>query len=360
MNIGSSSSGSSSTVTATSSVTGSTYNNYCDPFYPNGGSSSWASYLPPPPPPPPASSVGSLAGPSGPSTSTSGSTSGLDASCYYNHGTAGKPYHPHHHHHHHYTSISHQRRKRRVLFTQQQVYELEKQFRTRRYLTAQEREQLASIIALTPTQVKIWFQNHRYKCKRQQKEKSMSESPGSTESNHQVNCDVNSNDGNTVTGNTHNPPKLQTKSTGLSSNSLLNYHHSSEHPGNHHQSQRSSSPRQIAVPVLVKDGKSLIPSECPTSNESQVKQEMTFTGPPLVSSSSFTLHNQQSIAPYHPYHHHHHHHHPFSGPPNPNPMGPSICHPFASSNTFPLGHHHQSHVTSADPHHEFLLRSAHW
>ncbi|CAJ0586107.1 unnamed protein product, partial [Mesorhabditis spiculigera] len=68
-----------------------------------------------------------------------------------------------------------QRRKRRVLFSQAQVYELERQFKQKKYLTAPEREQLAHTIHLTPTQVKIWFQNHRYKCKRQEKEKAMTE-----------------------------------------------------------------------------------------------------------------------------------------------------------------------------------------
>lgn len=64
-----------------------------------------------------------------------------------------------------------QRRKRRVLFSQQQVYELERRFKQQKYLSAPERENLASIIHLTPTQVKIWFQNHRYKCKRAQRDK---------------------------------------------------------------------------------------------------------------------------------------------------------------------------------------------
>lgn len=45
------------------------------------------------------------------------------------------------------------RRKRRVLFTQQQVMELEKQFRVKKYLNAQERESLAATIGLKPTQV---------------------------------------------------------------------------------------------------------------------------------------------------------------------------------------------------------------
>ncbi|KAK6019415.1 homeobox domain protein, partial [Ostertagia ostertagi] len=79
------------------------------------------------------------------------------------------------------------RRKRRVLFTQQQVNELERQFRHKKYLSAQDRELLAKNIGLSPTQVKIWFQNQRYKHKRQDKERAMSkgggrensESPGS-------------------------------------------------------------------------------------------------------------------------------------------------------------------------------------
>ncbi|KAG8338571.1 homeobox protein [Homalodisca vitripennis] len=62
-----------------------------------------------------------------------------------------------------------------------QTYELERRFRQQRYLSAPEREHLASIIHLTPTQVKIWFQNHRYKTKRAQQEKGMHMEPhGST------------------------------------------------------------------------------------------------------------------------------------------------------------------------------------
>lgn len=58
------------------------------------------------------------------------------------------------------------KRKRRVLFTKSQTFELERRFRQQRYLSAPEREHLAQLIGLTPTQVKIWFQNHRYKTKR--------------------------------------------------------------------------------------------------------------------------------------------------------------------------------------------------
>ena len=63
-----------------------------------------------------------------------------------------------------------QRRKRRVLFSQAQIFELERRFKQQRYLSAPDREHFAHAIGLTPTQVKIWFQNHRYKTKRAHKE----------------------------------------------------------------------------------------------------------------------------------------------------------------------------------------------
>ncbi|XP_034726822.1 NK2 transcription factor related 7 [Etheostoma cragini] len=65
------------------------------------------------------------------------------------------------------------RRKPRVLFSQSQVSELERRFRQQRYLSAPEREHLARVLTLTSTQVKIWFQNRRYKCKRQRQDKSL-------------------------------------------------------------------------------------------------------------------------------------------------------------------------------------------
>ncbi|KAG6449078.1 hypothetical protein O3G_MSEX005872 [Manduca sexta] len=58
------------------------------------------------------------------------------------------------------------KRKPRILFSQNQVHALEVRFRNQKYLTAPEREQLAVTLNLSPTQVKIWFQNRRYKSKR--------------------------------------------------------------------------------------------------------------------------------------------------------------------------------------------------
>lgn len=134
-----------------------------------------------------------------------------------------------------------QRRKRRVLFSQAQVYELERRFKQQKYLSAPEREHLAQLISLTPTQVKIWFQNHRYKMKRATKEKALADS----------------NSGNGTSNNNNN-------------NSSSNSCH--------------SSPRRVAVPVLVKDGK-----PCNGSSSAEVKQECD-DDKKLHSSSSRSLH----------------------------------------------------------------------
>lgn len=136
-----------------------------------------------------------------------------------------------------------QRRKRRVLFTQAQVYELERRFKQQKYLSAPEIEQLAALIHLTPTQVKIWFQNHRYKMKRAAKEKAMSEQ-------------------------------------GSSANS-----------------QSVGSPRRVAVPVLVKDGK-----PCPNGDDqdSTTHAQSTPSTTPIASSQA------QPSAVHHAAHHDHH------------------------------------------------------
>lgn len=62
------------------------------------------------------------------------------------------------------------KKKRRILFSKAQVFQLESRFRVQKYLSAVERDQLARMINLTPSQVKIWFQNHRYKSRQQIKQ----------------------------------------------------------------------------------------------------------------------------------------------------------------------------------------------
>lgn len=48
-----------------------------------------------------------------------------------------------------------------------QVYELEYRFKQQRYLSSNERDQMAASLRMTSQQVKIWFQNRRYTLKRQ-------------------------------------------------------------------------------------------------------------------------------------------------------------------------------------------------
>ncbi|KAL1137797.1 hypothetical protein AAG570_009493 [Ranatra chinensis] len=68
-----------------------------------------------------------------------------------------------------------QRKKRsRAAFSHAQVYELERRFNQQRYLSGPERADLAHTLKLTETQVKIWFQNRRYKTKRKQLQTELS------------------------------------------------------------------------------------------------------------------------------------------------------------------------------------------
>lgn len=59
-------------------------------------------------------------------------------------------------------------KRSRAAFSHTQVIELERKFRHQKYLSAPERAHLAKNLKLTETQVKIWFQNRRYKTKRKQ------------------------------------------------------------------------------------------------------------------------------------------------------------------------------------------------
>ncbi|XP_076018169.1 NK3 homeobox 3 [Genypterus blacodes] len=60
------------------------------------------------------------------------------------------------------------KKRSRAAFSHAQVYELERRFNEQRYLSGTERADLAGALKLTETQVKIWFQNRRYKTKRRQ------------------------------------------------------------------------------------------------------------------------------------------------------------------------------------------------
>ncbi|KAH1023547.1 homeobox protein Hox-A4 [Dendroctonus ponderosae] len=58
------------------------------------------------------------------------------------------------------------KKKARTTFTGRQIFELEKQFEQKKYLSSSERSEMANLLNVTETQVKIWFQNRRTKWKK--------------------------------------------------------------------------------------------------------------------------------------------------------------------------------------------------
>ncbi|KAH0953611.1 hypothetical protein HN011_000103, partial [Eciton burchellii] len=62
---------------------------------------------------------------------------------------------------------SKKQRKARTAFTDHQLQTLEKSFERQKYLSVQDRMELAAKLQLTDTQVKTWYQNRRTKWKRQ-------------------------------------------------------------------------------------------------------------------------------------------------------------------------------------------------
>ncbi|KAG5682708.1 hypothetical protein PVAND_012042 [Polypedilum vanderplanki] len=65
------------------------------------------------------------------------------------------------------SSLSKKQRKARTAFTDHQLQTLEKSFERQKYLSVQDRMELANKLNLSDTQVKTWYQNRRTKWKRQ-------------------------------------------------------------------------------------------------------------------------------------------------------------------------------------------------
>lgn len=59
------------------------------------------------------------------------------------------------------SSLSKKQRKARTAFTDLQLQTLEKSFERQKYLSVQDRMELAAKLSLTDTQVKTWYQNRR-------------------------------------------------------------------------------------------------------------------------------------------------------------------------------------------------------
>jgi hypothetical protein len=61
---------------------------------------------------------------------------------------------------------NYRKRRKRVLFTETQIDILKSVFARHTYLSAENQRKLAESLNLSPKQVKTWFQNYRYKCRR--------------------------------------------------------------------------------------------------------------------------------------------------------------------------------------------------
>jgi len=75
--------------------------------------------------------------------------------------------------------LRHRKPFQRVTYSDEQLSSLAIKFEEKRYLTTEERHQLANDIGITDTQVKVWFQNRRAKEKRKRysKDSGLSQSP---------------------------------------------------------------------------------------------------------------------------------------------------------------------------------------
>nr|XP_014436936.1 homeobox protein CDX-2 [Pelodiscus sinensis] len=90
--------------------------------------------------------------------------------------------------------------KYRVVYTDHQRLELEKEFHYSRYITIRRKAELAATLGLSERQVKIWFQNRRAKERKINKKKLQQSQPGSVHSGSQPLSPVSSLQGSTGPG----------------------------------------------------------------------------------------------------------------------------------------------------------------
>uniref|UniRef100_A0A674IHR1 Homeobox domain-containing protein n=1 Tax=Terrapene triunguis TaxID=2587831 RepID=A0A674IHR1_9SAUR len=169
-------------------------------------------------------------GQGGPATAAASAVHGLNGGS----PAAALAYSPadyHHHHHHHPGPAPHaasglspggQRRnlcewmrkptqpalgvktrtkdKYRVVYTDHQRLELEKEFHYSRYITIRRKAELAATLGLSERQVKIWFQNRRAKERKINKKKLQQSQPGAVHSGSQALSPVSSLQGSTGPG----------------------------------------------------------------------------------------------------------------------------------------------------------------
>ncbi|CAH0561942.1 unnamed protein product, partial [Brassicogethes aeneus] len=105
------------------------------------------------------------------------------------------------------------KKKARTTFTGRQIFELEKQFEIKKYLSSSERSEMAKLLNVTETQVKIWFQNRRTKWK---KIDNISNAEAAEHKNHTVPKDGSKQSSDSEGGKTRTYPKHASQSSNSS------------------------------------------------------------------------------------------------------------------------------------------------
>lgn len=144
------------------------------------------------------------------------------------------------------------KKRSRAAFSHSQVFELERRFSIQKYLSGPERSDLAHRLKLSETQVKIWFQNRRYKTKRKHIQTDfLTAFPGHHPFSHGMHS------GNNLNSFLHSreqllPPSfLQSNRDNLSSLLMMNplYHHTND-LFQQHLHQQMNHGRKVAVKVI--------------------------------------------------------------------------------------------------------------
>ncbi|CAO1424278.1 unnamed protein product [Diamesa serratosioi] len=142
------------------------------------------------------------------------------------------------------------KKKARTTFTGRQIFELEKQFEVKKYLSSSERTEMAKLLNVTETQVKIWFQNRRTKWKKHDNSTGTECSDSKQHNNLKLSGSPVPSISPPLTSSHHHTVNLQktTKSHGKSISTELNVKMTSKQSTRHKQQQTYSKSSKSMPP----------------------------------------------------------------------------------------------------------------